>query len=67
MDTISELQEVLKNNSLYEDSFIVAANKQIESYANFIEQIGIERTGNKRITMYAEDIPLYKSLANMKI
>lgn len=67
MDTISELQEVLKNNSLYEDSFIVAAYKQIASYANFIEQIGIERTENKRITMYAEDMPLYKSLANMKI
>lgn len=67
MDTISELQEVLKNNSLYEDSFIVAANKQIELYANFIEQIGFERTRNKRITMYAEDMPLYKSLANMKI
>ena len=55
----------MKNANL-EDAFVKEALERIKSYETFKKQFNQDDLGPKRITLYTEDIPYYKYLANVE-
>lgn len=61
-----EIERIISENSVLEDSFIIDAKLRIESYKESLKQLCIDDDSQKRITVYPEDMPLYKYPANIK-
>ncbi len=66
MYTESELKRIIGENSALEDPFIIDAKLRIESYKESMKMLCLDDYSQKRITLYSEDMPLYKILANIK-
>jgi len=67
MNTVVKLNNIISEYSILEDEFIKKSLSQIESYQEFIKQYACCDLDNKRLTLYLEDIPIYKYLANIKL
>lgn len=65
IDVVSQIEMVINENILLEDEFIKKAFIQINSYEDFISKYRIEKNIIRRITLYIEDIPKKKYLANI--
>lgn len=61
-----ELEHLICDNLELEDTFIIDARRQIESYEESIRNLRIDVNSQRRITVYPEDMPLYKMAANIK-
>lgn len=66
MNTESEFKRIISENSALEDSFIIDAKLRIDLYKESMKKLCLYDYSQKRITLYYEDIPLYKILANIK-
>lgn len=66
MNTIGELNNIISEYSALEDSFIKKSLSQIELYKEFIKKYSSSEHINKRLTLYSEDSPMHKYLANIK-
>ena len=66
MNTVSELDNIISEYSDLEDSFIKKSLSQIELYKDFIKKYSSSKRINKRLTLYSEDSPMHKYLANIK-
>ena len=66
MDTVSKLNNIISEYSDLEDSFIKKSLSQIELYKDFIKKYSSSKRINKRLTLYPEDSPMHKYLANIK-
>lgn len=68
MDEVLELNKILSKdfNVALEDSFVKEARMRIKSYEDFKKRLNQNDVSLKRITLYTEDIPSYKYLANVK-
>lgn len=66
MDTVSKLDNIISEYSDLEDSFIKKSLSQIELYKEFIKKYSNSKRINKRLTLYSEDSPMHKYLANVK-
>ena len=66
MNELSELNEIIVKNANLEDAFVKEALERIKSYETFKKQFTQDDLGPKRITLYTEDIPYYKYLANVE-
>ena len=66
MDTVSKLNNIISEYSDLEDSFIKKSLSQIELYKDFIKKYSSSKRINKRLTLYSEDSPMHKYLANIK-
>lgn len=61
-----ELEHSICDNLELEDTFIIDAKRQIESYEESMKKFCIDVNSQRRITVYPEDMPLYKMTANTK-
>ncbi len=59
-----ELEHLIDEYSALEDQFIIDAELRIDSYKESIRKLYMNVNSPKRITVYLEDIPLYKISAN---
>lgn len=66
MDTVGKLNNIISEFSDLEDSFIKKSLSQIELYKDFIKKYSSPEHINKRLTLYSEDSPMHKYLANIK-
>ena len=66
MDTVSKLNNIISEYSDLEDSFIKKSLSQIEIYKDFIKKYSSSKRINNRLTLYSEDSPMHKYLANIK-
>lgn len=66
MNELSELDKFIVKNANLEDAFVKEALERIKSYETFKKQFNQDDLGHKRITLYTEDIPYYKYLANVE-
>lgn len=66
MDTVGKLDNIISEYSDLEDSFIKKSLSQIELYKDFIKKYSSSERINKRLTLYSEDSPMHKYLANIK-
>lgn len=66
MDTVSKLNNIISEYSDLEDSFIKKSLSQIELYKDFIKKYSSSKRINNRLTLYSEDSPMHKYLANIK-
>ena len=66
MNELSELDEIIVRNANLEDAFVKEALERIKSYETFKKQFNQDDLGPKRITLYTDDIPCYKYLANVE-
>ena len=66
MDTVDKLDNIISEYSDLEDSFIKKSLSQIELYKDFIKKHSSSERINKRLTLYSEDSPMHKYLANIE-
>lgn len=64
METIIELERLLAEKSTLEDEFIKQSRIQLASYNSFMNKLYRCKQPSTRLTMYSEDIPKHKYIAN---
>lgn len=65
MGTIAELERLMTTRSSLEDEFIKESLIRIDSYNSFMEKLSRCEQRPIRITLYSEDIPKHKYIANI--